>query len=277
MDGKLLLVTSILVHHPSRHFGSFAAHRAHGYVTRLADAPLFCDQRVTADNTRIVVLTDDRQLANASYRHTEFVLVPPSPDAMETNSYRFLCALEHLDSRKDWTHAHLIDASDVVPLRRPPTDANQLVVGVDTAKVWLQRLATAQHYAPSAALRGMMANRSAIMYNAGILGGSADRILEVLRALRHRIKAAPMVNDMIHLNEVLLHHHRAPLTLGYPHGPVHLPFWGTPAGCANEACRHEFLRTTMGRYWFGHKIPGTWVGILRTGLCGEWAERKYLA
>ena len=247
-------------------------HRAHSYVTRLADAPWFCNRRAIADDTRIVVLTDDVRVANYSFRRTEFVLVPPPPEFVETNCYRFLRALNHLESRDDdWTHAYLIDASDVIPLQRPPMDEDQLVVGVDTAKTWLKRLAKNQNYTPSVAFSGMLTNRSAIMYNAGILGGSANRILKLLRALRHHINANPMVNDMIHLNEILVHDHTR-LTLGYPHGPVHLPFWGIPIGCSKEACRHEFLRKTIGYYWFEHKIPQTWVGILRTDLCGERVE-----
>ena len=83
------------------------------------------------------------------------------------------------------------------------------------------------------------------MYNSGIVGGSRRRVLNMLNALRTRILARPSVYDMVHINEIFAHHSAL-----YPHGPLHLPFYDTPKGCADETCRHAFVNRTMGYYWF---------------------------
>ncbi len=66
---------------------------------------------------------------------------------------------------------------------------------------------------------------------------------------------------MIHINEYFVNINKT-LTLGYPYGPVHLPFWGSPIGCKDVWCRYKFLIETFGNYWFGHKIPIQWKKIL---------------
>lgn len=268
-EGRVLLITSIFIHNPSRHAGSFDVRKSNGYITHLEDSPLFCDRRVTSDNTRTVVLTDDVRLTHHPVKRTKMVLVPSSNATMETNSYRFLRILRHIEGDGWWTHAYTFDASDVTVLQRPPVDIDQLSVGVDHvdhAKGWLRRLMVAQNYTPSTALQRMLADKKAVMYKAGNVGGSRHRLLSALRAFRRRSLTRPLVYDTIHVNEIFVHN-RTSLTLGYPHGPLHLPFRGTPKGCFDQRCRHVFLRNTMGYYWFGHKIPRTWISLLRPGDC----------
>ena len=72
--------------------------------------------------------------------------------------------------------------------------------------------------------------------------------------------------DMFFANRLLAAAAAAPLT-GHPRGPVNLPMWAVVPGCSAHACRHEFLRRTMGTYWFGHKIPPTWTAVFRHAYC----------
>ena len=156
----------------------------------------------------------------------------------------------------------MIDASDVVVFKRPPDSANQLVVGVDLAKAWFKGLMAAQNYTPSTRLKQIIHGKD-IMYNSGIIGGSRSNVLHFLSDFRNRSLAHPYAYDMVNVNEYFVNTNKN-LTLGYPHGPVHLPFWAVVPGCSkNETCRHDFLRKTMGYYWFGHKIHHKWTSLLR--------------
>ena len=261
--GKALVITTILTRALTNHTGSFRSRSGLHYLRTLDDSPLFCDARVTADNTELIALIDDRRIvANASFRRIRVVPVKPGPTSVEGLQTRFLLFESYLRAREDWTHAYSIDASDVVVFRRPPSEPQQLAIGVDTAKRWLERLMAAQGYVPSPETRQMLHDHSAIMLNAGIVGGARANVLAFLEDFRRRSSRHSTVNDMILVNEYFVRP-PVPLTLGYPHGPVHLPFWGIVKGCANETCRHAFLRRTRGVYWFGHKVPASWVRILR--------------
>ena len=57
---------------------------------------------------------------------------------------------------------------------------------------------------------------------------------------------------------------------GYPFGAVSLPMWGGLATSHRDAagkhycrgaCRHQWLNATRGLYWFGHKVPMSWVPL----------------
>ena len=261
--GKALILTTILTRSRTNHSGSFNKRSGLRYLRNLDDSPMFCDARVTDENTELIALTDDRDVVSgASFRRLRVVFVAPEQTSVECLQLRFLLIDRYLRARDDWTHAYSIDASDVVVLQRPPSEAQQLAIGADFAKGWLRRLMVAQGHAPSPEMRQMLRNDSAVMFNAGIVGGSRANVLAFLEDFRRRSSLHSKVNDMIPVNEYFLHAPVA-LTLGYPHGPVHLPFWGIVSGCANETCRHAFVRRTKGIYWFGHKIPSQWVRLLR--------------
>ena len=261
--GRALIMTAILTQQESTHSGSFSKRRSIQYIEKLNNSPLFCDVKVTAQNTELIVLTDDALLRQKDFDRVKIVFLRLQTTSIIVQHLRFLVTERYLQARDDWTHAYMIDSSDVVIFRRPPLDGTQLAVGVDTAKKWIRNLMLAQNYSLSASMRHMLQNKSAVMFNAGIIGGSRLEMLAFLKDFRKRSSSHIKVNDMILVNEYFLHV-RVPLTLGYPHGPVHLPFWGTPIGCWNVTCRHAFLRQSRGYYWFGHKIPGTWVHLLRT-------------
>ena len=71
------------------------------------------------------------------------------------------------------------------------------------------------------------------------------------------------------------------IVTGYPQGPVNLPMWGAFARahprhirngerCSLKLthCRHLWLNGTSGMYWFGHKLPWSWV-VASTGRLGR--------
>lgn len=265
IDNKSLIVTVILTKNLSQHSGSFSKSKVTKYVENLNNSPMFCDTRVTPKNTEIVLLTDVKNLNNKSFQNVNIVNVRGKNYTLDALSKRFLLIEDYIRTRDDWTHAYMIDASDVVIFKRPPNSVNQLAVGVDTAKKWIRDVISHKKYRQSDELKDMLHSYSKIMYNAGIVGGSRANILHFLSDFRNRsLEHADLVGamDMVYLNEYLVHTDKN-LTLGYPHGPVHLPFWAVVRGCANQTCRHNFIRKTMGYYWFGHKIPSTWTGILK--------------
>ena len=74
---------------------------------------------------------------------------------------------------------------------------------------------------------------------------------------------------------------RAAVITGYPWGPVNYPMWAklsTGGLCAgshhgvhgycNSECGYQWLnRTGLGAYWFGHKLPRSWLNLLRLHAC----------
>lgn len=261
INSKIIIITAIITGKLSEHKGSFSHKKIISYAEQLDSSPMFCDVKTTYNNTQIVILTDSAALYSHKFNNTLIVKVETNKNFTETNSYRFILIEEYLKKRKNWLYSYMIDASDVVIFKRPLTQPNQFVVGVDNAKKWLGNLMLFQNYTPSYNLQVMIKSKHKIMYNSGIVGGSRSNVLHFLKYFKTRYYEYPKVYDMIHVNEYFVNTNKT-LTLGYPYGPVHLPFWGTPIGCKDVQCRHKFLRETIGNYWFGHKIPIQWKKIL---------------
>ena len=73
---------------------------------------------------------------------------------------------------------------------------------------------------------------------------------------------------------------------GYPVGPVNFPMWGglcrmwQPHNTEHDGlpckqlCRHRWVNNTRGMYWFGHKIPYTWLQLQHLPACTTLAPRR---
>ena len=83
--------------------------------------------------------------------------------------------------------------------------------------------------------------------------------------------------DMVVWNEVA---HTQRIIAGYPLGPVNLPMWGafprahprrsrSGAFCSLKTtrCRHAWINVTRRLYWFGHKLPMSWVHLQLASPC----------
>jgi hypothetical protein len=189
----------------------------------------------------------------------------------------------------------LIDLTDVRVVRLPPCAALQqssperLWVGSDVmssrgsfkeVKRWLWSKAVATGFnttmSDKRAWREWRMNPNAAPCNSGIVGGVRSAVVPALqkfaadvRALKaafpHRRVGAGV--DMLLWNDQCLRGARPPASLGtgYPHGPLNLPMSAqvrTESGrWCTEACRHNYLRSVRGLFWFMHKAPLTWARL----------------
>lgn len=150
--------------------------------------------------------------------------------------------------------------------------------------------------------RSFLANRSHPIYNSGIIGGRRSVWTAALKAVvdrleAHRASSHESVRHVVGADMLLWNwaaiswrhsrgHGGRPISIvtGYPRGPVNFPMWaklpsalGTmcpphlaPDGVrpCNSQCGYEWLNhTAPGAYWFGHKLPRSWLNLVRLRAC----------
>jgi hypothetical protein len=272
----MLFLAAFFVRSKNHHGGSFVASEA--IVTSYLASPGFCHAR--RDGLRVHIVHDAPLSRNYTrFRFAAFFPVGSHPN-ITSNEFRFLVFRDHLRARRADADAHiyLTDLADVTVLMPPPPlRAGELAVASDAqgARRWLWEKGQRIGYAKEDAYMRALRNGSAFVYNCGIVGGRADALRAFLDALvaelaafwaRRPVQDTCFGADMFIANRLLAAAAAAPLT-GHPRGPVNLPMWAVVPGCSAHACRHEFLRRTMGTYWFGHKIPPTWTAVFRRAYC----------
>ena len=74
-ESKSLILTVILTNKLSLHPGSFSKSMVISYMQKLDDSPMFCDTRVTQNNTEMVVITDVKNFQQQSIQSNRLVII----------------------------------------------------------------------------------------------------------------------------------------------------------------------------------------------------------
>ena len=275
----MLFVTAFLVRTKNYHGGSFLAKES--IVTTYLSAPAFCDQK--RKNIEVHVMHDvilTRNYTRFGFAH--FYMVNSNSN-ITSNEFRFLIFRNHIARMTHHQDIFLTDIADVTVLYPPPVQ-DQLIVSSDAqgSKHWLWTKGRLIGYAKEDAYMQSLRNGRAFVYNCGIIGGRLSVIWPFLEAIVNELvrfwSLRPVQDtcygaDMFFVNKLLFRSSVEPLT-GHPRGPVNLPMWAVVPGCNTHECRHQFLRKTMGFYWFGHKIPVTWTSVFRQSFCKNNSSKK---
>jgi hypothetical protein len=305
--GTAVVLAAYLTHKTNTHsaggFGKPAADDSRHLVTQVTRlfklSPGLCELSVSVHIVHDLsnrTATNLPQLPRVVWHQAQPTHVPMSPiDQRWSNYARIL-------RRSAWDCAFAIDLTDVMILRIPActTLRPQLYIGQDNCNPrlvrWLENLAveTRLNGSLARALRDRMeagkqrASRVWV-YNCGTVGGIRSVFEAALHRVVHRLHAhwtataynssSMRFGDMVVWNEVAAG--MAPIT-GYPAGPVNYPLWGalcpdhqddTGRFCAG-CCRHAWVNATRGRYFFGHKLPMSWLQLQRAPQCDTFDMRS---
>lgn len=218
--------------------------------------------------------------------------------------------------RRTWACAWAVDLDvAVVELPRCSQMPSALHVGSDACstriKSWLagRSRSTRLNDTFDESFRSFLSDNSTV-YNSGAVGGTRDVFKPALHWLVTRLRAfraTAVGNATRHLAgaDMLLWNLAARsavasatgVVTGYPHGPVNLPMWAKPTLnglCAstsrplhpgalqsrttcNSNCGYSWLNSSgLGRYYLGHKLPRSWLNMLRLHTCYPNASRTAL-
>ena len=266
----MLFLTAFLVRTKNYHGGSFV--QKEFIITKYLSAPAFCHHRdMEVHVMHDVILSYDYK----PFTFAHFFMVDSNGN-ISSNEFRFLIFHNHIARITNHRDIFLTDLADVTVLV-PPLTNDKLIVSSDNqgARRWLFAKGQLIGFSKEETYMQSLKNGSAFVYNCGIIGGRFGVLRSFLEAFVRELltfwSMRPVQNtsyaaDMFFVNKLLFHSSTVPVT-GHPRGPVNLPMWALVPGCNTHECRHRFLNRTMGFYWFGHKIPGTWTSVFRKSYC----------
>ena len=205
-----------------------------------------------------------------------------------------------------WACAWAVDM-DVAAIALPRCGALRSLLHVgsdacsDKIKWWINRASrqTLLNTTWDERFQQFLEDRRRPVYNSGIVGGRRAVFWPALRAVVARLDAHRATQPPLAVGaDMLLWNWAAAVWVadaagsglgsgvvsGYPHGPVNLPMWAKlPHGAniicpphwpdgrqCNSPCGYAWLNTSLGNYWFGHKLPRSWLNLLRLHAC--WPE-----
>lgn len=194
---------------------------------------------------------------------------------------------------------------DIAAISVPPCSAlapTALHVGSDgcsrSIKLWMHRASerTQLNRTWGAHYQAVLANQSHPVFNSGIIGGRRGIWTSALKAVverleQHRTASPAHVRHVVGADMLLWnwaaaswHRQQHGVVTGYPRGPVNFPMWAklpdsgkglcpmhpSPDGqrpCGSQCAYHWLNSSGLGAYWFGHKLPRSWLNMLRLHAC----------